>query len=186
MSRPVLSLYALDRAELAAFSGELRTLLSTDDRRGLAKLLGLGAEMAGRVEAAPRAVELFLRDEEDPEMVPLFASLRRVAKKRSLSLAWTSEAPSLEGRLRAYDLLREDEEVARAIDKMLASENIPWFLRRPGATAGWLSETVKNELAEKMEELGPALPEELEAFGRALSAVDGDALVHDRLEAVKP
>src|SRR5262249_9080253 len=137
MSRSVLSLYALDRAELAAFSAELRALLAADDREGLSKFLGLGAEVAARVSAAPRAVEIFLRSEDDPEVVPIFASLRRVAKRRALSLSWTSDAPSLEGRLRAYDVLREDEGLATAIDRMLVAEQVPWFLRRPGATTGW-------------------------------------------------
>src|SRR6185369_4436088 len=100
---------------------------------GVAKMLGLGAELAARVSSRP-AVEWFLRTDDDPDASPLYASLRRVTKKRALALVWTSEHPSLEGRLRAYDRLREEKPVADAIDAMLDPGRAPFFLARKGAT----------------------------------------------------
>ena len=38
---------------------------------------------------------------------------------------------SLEGRLRHFDLLRDDAKVAGLIDKLLDSHRLPWFLVRP-------------------------------------------------------
>jgi hypothetical protein len=181
VSRPVLSLFALDRGALAAFSAELRGLLARDDRAGLSSLLGLGDELTRRLTSAGRAVDLMLRPEEDPEVLPLFASLRRVAKRAALEHVWTSEAPSLEGRLRAYDLLRDDEDIAKMLDRLLDVANLPWFLQRPGTTGGWLEDGPRAELAERMQALGPSLPDEVNAFVDALGAMDGDVLVHDRL-----
>src|SRR5262245_11205738 len=106
--RTTLSLYSLDRPALIELSNELRRLLLADDRAGLSTLLELGGGLADRLTTGERAVDWFLRPETDTEATPIFASLRRVSKKRALTLAWTSEAPSLEGRLRAYDLLREE------------------------------------------------------------------------------
>ena len=101
--RPMLSLYALDRPALVALSKELKALLLLDDRAGLAAALGLGASLFERIQQGPRAVDWLLRPENDPDASPLFASLRRIAKKRALSLSWTSAEPSLEGRLRHFD-----------------------------------------------------------------------------------
>jgi hypothetical protein len=181
VSRPVLSLFRLDRAALSAFSAELRGLLARDDRAGVSSLLGLGEELARRVTAAKRAVDLLLRPEDDPEVLPIFASLRRVAKRSSLEHVWTSDAPSLEGRLRAYDVLREEEEIAEKIDRLLNVATLPWFLQRPGGTGGWLEDEPRAELAERMQALGPSLPDEVNAFVEALGGMDGDVLVHDRL-----
>ena len=181
MSRPVLSLFRLDRAALAAFTAELRGLLARDDRAGLSTLLGLGEELARRVAAPKRAVDLLLRAEDDPEVAPLFASLRRIAKRSALEHVWTSESPALEGRLRAYDVLREEDEIAKKVDRLLDVGTLPWFLQRPGGTGGWLPDEQRAELAERMQALGPSLPDEVNAFVEALEGMEGDALLHDRL-----
>jgi hypothetical protein len=180
-NRPRLSLYALDRPALKELSRELKALLLADDRTGLAKALGLGEGLAARIAEGPRAVDWLLRPETDPEAAPLFASLRRVAKKRALSLSWTSSEPSLEGRLRQFDLLREDERIASLIDKLLDSHRLPWFLVRPGATGGWLDDAKRETLASEMRQLKAALPKELSAFAEALGEIDGDVIAHDQL-----
>jgi hypothetical protein len=181
MSRPVLSLYRLDRPKLAELSTRLRDLLEKDDRAGLSSMLGLGAELAKRVADARWSVDLMLRADDDALVAPIFASLRRVAKRAALEHVWTSESPSLEGRLRAYDVLREDEQLASRIDRLLDPKRLPWFLQRPGGTGGWLDDRQRIDLAQAMEALGPALPNEVNAFVEAFGGMDGDALVHDRL-----
>lgn len=181
MSRTTLSLYALDRPALVTFAGELKALLKADDRAGLVALLGLGAGLAEKLGAGPRAVDWFLRQESDPDTGPMLASLRRVAKKRALSLAWTSTAPSLEGRLRAYDVLREEKTAASLIDKLLDSARLPWFLVRPGATSGWLDAPMREKLADELHVLEAALTPELAEFSRALADVEGAVIAHDML-----
>jgi hypothetical protein len=180
-NRPRLSLYALDRPALKAFSAELKALLVADDRAGLAALLGLGADLAKRVAEGPRAVDWLLRPETDASASPIFASLRRVTKKRALELAWTSTEPSLEGRLRAFDVLREDARIAKLVDKLLDANGLPWFLVRPGATSGWLDSAKREELAGELRPLKPTLPKELAAFADAIRDVDGDVVAHDML-----
>ena len=179
--RPRLSLYALDRPALKAFAAELKAGLLADDRPGLASLLGLGPDLAARLASGPRAVDWLLRPETDEGAAPLFASLRRVAKKRALSLAWTSAEPSLEGRLRQFDLIREDAPLAAIVDKLLDSRRLPWFLVRPGATCGWLDGAGRETLAGELRTLKPSLTKELAAFADALREVDGDVVAHDRL-----
>jgi NAD(P)-dependent dehydrogenase (short-subunit alcohol dehydrogenase family) len=181
MSRPLLSLYRLDRDKLHELSVKLRELLARDDRAGLSTLLGLGEELARRLASERWAVGLMLRPDEDPQASPIFASLRRVAKRAALEHVWTSESPALEGRLRAYDILRDEQDVADTIDRLLDQVRLPWFLQRPGATGGWLGAEQRETLAQRMEGLGPALPDEVNAFVEALGGMDGDALVHDRL-----
>ena len=181
MSRPLLALYRMDRSKLHDFSVQLRGLLARDDRAALASLLGLGEELARRLAAERWAVGMMLRPDEDARAAPIFASLRRVAKRAALELVWTSESPALEGRLRAYDVLREEEDVAEAIDRLLDAARLPWFLQRPGGTGGWLGDEQRETLVARLEELGPALPDEVNAFVAALGGMDGDALVHDRL-----
>ena len=180
-NRPRLSLYALDRPALKAFSAELKGVLLADDRAGLATLLGLGADLAARVASGPRAVDWLLRPEGDAAASPLFASLRRVAKKRALELSWTSTEPSLEGRLRHFDLLREDAVIAGLLDKLLDSDRLPWFLVRPGATSGWLDGAKREVLAGELRQLKASLPNELATFADALREVDGDVVAHDML-----
>lgn len=179
--RTTLSLYALDRPALVAFTKDLKDLLLADDRAGLAALLELSGSLAARLAETPRAVDWFLRPESSPEAAPFFSSLRRVAKKRALELSWTSPEPSLEGRLRQYDVLREDTEIAARIDKLLSPARLPWFLVRPGATCGWLDGAGRAQLAGELRRLRSALPAELAAFADALAEMDGDAVAHDAL-----
>jgi hypothetical protein len=181
MSRPLLSLYRLDRDKLHELSAKLRELLAKDDRAALAGLLGLGDELARRISAERWAIGFMLRADDDAQAAPIFASLRRVTKRAALEHVWTSESPALEGRLRAYDVLREERDIAEAIDRLLEPSRVPWFLQRPGGTAGWLGSEQREELASRMEELGPALPLEVNAFVEALGGMDGDVLIHDRL-----
>ena len=177
--RPKLSLYSLDRPALKALAAELKTLLLADDRAGLTKTLELGTGFADRIASGPRAVDWFLRPESDPEAGPLFASLRRVTKKRALSLAWTSAEPSLEGRLRQHDILREEPAVIDLLDKLLDSDRLPWFMVRPGATAGWLDDAQRERLAGHLRQLRPAMPKEIAEFADAVDAVDGAVVAHD-------
>jgi hypothetical protein len=181
VSRPLLSLYRLDRNKLAEFSEKLRDLLARDDRAALSRALGLGEELALRVGEAGAAIFLMLRSDDDAAVAPLFASLRRVAKRAALEHVWTSQSPALEGRLRAYDVLRENPDIAARLDRLLDLSRLPWFLQRPGATGGWLDQGERSTLAERIESLAPALPDEVNAFAEALGGMDGDALVHDRL-----
>jgi hypothetical protein len=179
--RPRLSLYALDRPALKAFSAELQGLLRADDRAGIASLLGLGEALAARLAEGPRAVDWFLRPEGSPEAAPIFASMRRVTKKRALSLSWTSAEPSLEGRLRHFDPIREEPAIASLVDKLLNSDRLPWFLVRPGTTSGWLGDADRAKLAAALAPLRAALTPELAAFALAIGEVDGDVIAHDGL-----
>lgn len=181
MSRPLLALYRLDRDKLHEISDKLRDLLAKDDRAGISTLLGLGEELARRVASERWAVGLMLRADEDPQASPIFASLRRVAKRAALEHVWTSESPALEGRLRAYDVLRDEPDIADAIDRLLDPVRLPWFLQRPGGTGGWLGDDQRENLAKRMQGLAPALPDEVNAFVEALGGMEGDALIHDRL-----
>lgn len=181
MSRPLLSLYALDRAALKAFSAELKAALANDDRAAVSALLGLGGSLVERMQGGARAVDWFLRAEDDAAAAPFFASLRRVTKKRALEPIWTSAEPSLEGRLRHFDVVRDERSLAELVDKLLDPARLPWFLLRPGATAGWLDDQRRRALAAGLRPLRPALPPELTAFADALAAADGDVLVHDGL-----
>jgi hypothetical protein len=179
--RTTLSFYSLDRPALIELSKELKRLLIADDRAGLAALLELGGGLAERLSTGARAVDWFLRPESDTEAGPLFASLRRVSKKRALSLAWKSSAPSLEGRLRGYDVLREDREIAGLIDKLLDPGRLPWFLVRPGATCGWLDDAKRRELDRHLYALRPTLPAELSELSTALHEMDSAVVAHDML-----
>jgi hypothetical protein len=181
MSRPTLSLYALDRPALVAFSNELRAQLKSDDRTALGSLISLGAGLAQKLATGPRAVDWLLRPESDADTGPMLASLRRVAKKRALTLSWTSSAPSLEGRLRHYDLLREEKQTATLIDKLLDAARLPWFLVRPGATCGWLDDRMRERLATELHSLEAALPPEITEFSKALREIDGPVIAHDQL-----
>ncbi len=178
--RPRLSLFALDRAALDGFGRELRDALAEDSREALVSLLELSGGLADRVVGAERAVHLFLVPETDPHHAGLYASLRRIVKKRALEPAWRSDSPALEGRLRAYEPLRENAAAASRVDALLDAERVPWFLQRPGATAGWLSSSEKVALVEALSELDDP-PAEIAALSDALGQVDGDVLCHDGL-----
>jgi hypothetical protein len=180
MSRSTLSLYTLDRPALDAFSMELRDTLAEDARDRLIALLELGGSFADRVKGARHAVDLFLVPESEASHAGIYASLRRIAKKRALKQAWTSPSPALEGRLRAYEPLREDAETARRADTLLDASRVPWFLRRPGGTAGWLPADDRGALGEALMELEDA-PPEIRALAEALGDLPGDILCHDGL-----
>jgi hypothetical protein len=180
MSRTRLSLYRLDRAALRSFEVSLRECLAEDHRSSLVTLLGLHGDLAGRIERAPHAVDPFLALDTYPPSSPLFAALRRVAKQRALSLEWTSDAPSLEGRLQAFDGIRADPALARAADALVDKGRVPWFLRRQGGTCGLLSSVERAALAVGLEALDEP-PPELLALAEALGEIDGDVLCHDAL-----
>jgi hypothetical protein len=181
VSRTLLALYRLDRARLAELSGQLRAVLLDDNRAGFSRLLGLGSELAARAERAGRLVDLFLLPEITAEVAPIFASLRRITKRAALEHVWTSESAALEGRLRAYDVLRDETAIAEPLDRLLDIGLLPWFMRPAGSTGGWIGDDDRAALAARMEALGPSLPNEVNAFAQALGAMSGDALLHDHL-----
>ena len=176
--RTKLSLFALDRESLDTFSAELHRALAEDARQDLVTLLELGGSFADKARSVRWAVDLFLVPEEKES--GLYASLRRVAKKRALSYMWSSDAPALEGRLREWEELREDAEASRLIDGLLDRRRIPWFLRRPGGTGGWLEAEQAQALSEAILHLDDP-PDELLAFAEALATIEGDVLCHDGL-----
>lgn len=180
MSRARLSLYRLDRVALQSFEAELKECLAEDDRASLVALLDLHGDLAGRIERAPRAVDPFLTPDTYPPSTPLFAALRRVATQRALSLSWTSDSPALEGRLQAFDGIRQDSRLARLADALLDRGRVPWFLRRQGGTCGIVTSLERVALAERLDALDDP-PPELLALGHALVEVEGEALCHDTL-----
>ncbi len=169
----LLVLYELDRDELKRFSAELEAVLKADDRAALAALLGLDA---AALAAPERSVDAFLVREEG-----LWTALRRAAKRRALTPRFASDSPALEGRLRAFDALRDDASSAAAVDKLLNPRRLPWYLRAPAATCGWLDGSERAKLAARLERLGPQLTPELLAFARGLAALHGDVVAHDAL-----
>ena len=180
MSRSRLSLFEVDRAALASFSDELRAVLASDDRDALVRMLRLEGVSAEPVRAASHAVFVLLSAESYPSSAPVFEAVRSAAKQRALRLSWTSESLALEGRLRGFESLRDEPEVARRVDALLDGAGVPWFLRRPGGTFGGLSRMEREELAEALARLDDA-PSELVAFATALGEMEGDALCHDTL-----
>jgi hypothetical protein len=181
MSRSALSLYELDRPKLQALSAELEQLLYDDDRAALATLLELGDELAARLKCAPRAVDLFVVAEGHELAGPLLASLRRVSKKRALSKVMTSTSLSLEGRLRGFEPLRDERPLAALVDKLLSPKRLPWYLRRAGATCGWLDARDTADLARGMSAMGTTLTPELVELAESLESLSGDAVLHDML-----
>jgi len=180
MSRSRLSLFEVDRDALASFSSELRAALAADDRDALVRLLLLDDALAEPIRAAPHAVFVLLAAESHPPSAPVFAAVRSAAKERSLRLSWTSESLALEGRLRGFEPLRDEPELARRVDALLDGAGVPWFLRRPGGTSGLLVRGEREELADALARLDDA-PSELVAFATALETMEGDALCHDTL-----
>jgi hypothetical protein len=180
MSRSRLSLFEVKTKELAAFSSDLRAALTADDRDAIVRLLELEGAPADRVRSAPNAVDVFLASEAHVPSAEVFAGLRRAAKERGLTLAWTSDSLALEGRLRGFEPLREDEDLARRVDLLLDGQGVPWFLRRPGDTCGCLPQNDREEVSEGLMRLDDP-PIELLAFARALEDLEGSVLCHDLL-----
>jgi hypothetical protein len=180
MSRSRLSLFAVDEAALKAFGDELRATLTEDDRDAVVRLLELSGPGALYVKSVSSAADVFLASEDYAASAPVFAALRLAARERALKLAWTSDALSLEGRLRAFEALREDARLAARVDRLLNGESVPWFLRRSGDTCGWVGDAERRELAQGLAGLDDP-PEELSAFARGLEQVNGRALCHDTL-----
>lgn len=177
----MIALYELDRPALKAFSDELKAALRDDDREALASLLELQGGLKEALAAAPRLIDLFLVPEDDPRAVPLWASVRRISKKRAMTKVFTSTHPSLEGRLRAYDVLRDDKELARRIDRLLNPKRLPWYLRRSNASGGWLGGEERSDLVAAMKKLKPSLTPELVELLGGLDEIDGDVVAHDGL-----
>jgi len=180
MSRTQLSLYRVDREALQSFDAQLRDFLTKDDRASLVRLLDLHGDLSGRIERAASAVDAFLVPDTHLSSTPLFAALRRVAKQRALALAWTSDSRALEGRLQAFDGIREDLDLTRLADALLDRRRVPWFLRRDGGTCGLVSSQERIALAAGLETLNDP-PPELLALGNALEELEGEALCHDTL-----
>jgi hypothetical protein len=180
MSRTSLSLFDLDRDALASFGAELREALAHDDRDATVLLLKLEGAAAELVRAAPSAVSVLLTSASYPASAPVFDALRRAAGERALRLAWTSDSLALEGRLRGFEPLRDDPDLARRADALLDGDGVPWFLRTTGGTFGTLSRSEREELADGLARLDDP-PPELVAFGEALGQLEGDALCHDTL-----
>ena len=178
---PDLRLYELDRPALKELSSDIEQVLRADDVIGLGELLELSAGLADRLKSTERLVDWFLRAEDDPDAAPLYASLRRVSKKRTLTPLLSDPDASLEGRLRGFEVLRDDKNIAAAIDKLLNPKRLPWYLRRPGATCGWLDGDRCAELADALRRLKPSLTPELIRFAIAIDEADGDVVAHDGL-----
>lgn len=175
MSRSLLSLYRLDRAALQRFSGELEALLAIDDRAGLAALLELDGTRA--FPELRDAVHAFLLPPSGAPAAELFEAADRVAKKLALRRVFESDSPALEGRLRAFDALREDGVAAGLVDRLLNPKRLPWYLRRPGRSGGWIAPEMCAELNLRLGSLGALLPPEIRNFARGLEQIDGDAVV---------
>jgi hypothetical protein len=180
MSRSRLSLFEVDREALASFGAELRAMLVRDDRDALAKLLKLDPVPAEHLRASSKAVHVLLASDSYPPSAPVLEALRQSVKERALRHAWTSESLALEGRLRGFEALRDEAELARGVDALLDGVGVPWFLRRPGGTFGILSRSEREEVALGLERLDDA-PPEVRAFAEALGSVEGDVLCHDTL-----
>jgi hypothetical protein len=177
VSRSKLVLYRLDRPALKALSEEVLRVLTANDTAGLASLLGLDAEA---VLFRPRLVDHFLVPERgDP--AGLHAALRKAAKARALTPSFASDSLALEGRLRAFEPLRDDATAAAAIDKLLNPKRVPWYLRASDATAGWLEAKDAAELARRMDRLKGQLTPELKSFAQGLASIPGDVIAHDSL-----
>jgi hypothetical protein len=176
-----LALYELERPALKAFTEELKQTMLADDKRGLCDLLELGDALTEKVAASGRIVDLFLLPEDDAQVVPLLSSLRRISRKRAMSKVFTSTHPSLEGRLRAYDVLRDDKKISHSIDRLLNPNRLPWYLRRAGATCGWLANDERLELTSSVSKLKPSLTPELSEWLQGLDEVEGDVVAHDNM-----
>jgi hypothetical protein len=181
MTRQALCLYDLDRPALKKVSTQLEHALLEDDRDAFAELLELGDAMSEDLTAHERLVDLFLLPEEHPTAKALFASLRRVSKKRALTKVMTSSDLALEGRLRGYDALRSIKPAAKLVDKLLNPKRLPWYLRVKDATCGWVDPEQLKELIGEMEPLRTSLTPELVEFLDGLGEITEHAVAHDSL-----
>ncbi|MEQ9320290.1 MAG: hypothetical protein RIF41_14085 [Polyangiaceae bacterium] len=181
MSRRTMTLYELDRPALKTLSSELEEALADDDRDRLAELLELGEAVRASLDGRERVVDFFLLPDTHETATPLYASLRRISKKRALTPVMTSSDMALEGRLRGFEILREQRALAKLVDKLLSDKRLPWYLRRPGTTGGWLGPDQRAALASGMGELSPALTPELRELQEALGEAHGDVVLHDGL-----
>ena len=120
-----------------------------------------------------------MRPSKDGSSKALWACLRRISKKRALTKIMTSDNPALEGRLRAFEVIREDKPLAKTIDKLLNPKRLPWFMRRAGATCGWVDGKQRALIADGLRRVKGALTPELAAFANAIDEADGDVIVHD-------
>ncbi len=177
----LLALYELDRGALKAFTSELEAVLLADDGPRLAALLELGGDLFETIAQRRNLIELFVLPEDAPQRAPVWASLRRVSRKRSMTKVFTSTHATLEGRLRAYDVLRDDKEISRSVDRLLNPKRLPWYLRRAGATCGWLSGDERARLVQSMTRLRAALTPELVEALDGLVEIDGDVVAHDAM-----
>jgi hypothetical protein len=180
VSRSRLSLFEVDRRALTSFSDELRAVLAADDRDGLVRMLMLDGEAAEAIRGARHAAFVFLAAASYPPSALVVPALRSAARQRALRHVWTSNSLSLEGRIRGFEALREDEETARLADALLDGAGVPWFLRSPAGTFGSLPDADRARLAEALVRLDDPPPELVE-LGEALDGLDGEALVHDTL-----
>ncbi len=176
-----LCLYELERPALKAFTDELKAALMADDKDALCSLLELGDAVAETLGQRERLVDLFLLPDDDKRVVPIWASLRRISRKRAMTKVFTSTHPTLDGRLRAYDVLRDDKAVAKSIDRLLSPKRLPWYLRRDGSSCGWLSADERSELERAVSKLRPALTPELQEWADGLADVTGDVVAHDNM-----
>lgn len=177
MSRSKLVLYQLDRPALKALSADIEGLLVRNDHAAFAERLKLDAAL---LRGRARLVDYFLVPEHDSTK-ELHAALRRLAKRDALTPAFASDSLALEGRLRAFEPLRENAGTSAAIDRLLNPKRVPWYLRATGATAGWLDGKDRADLSQKMDRLMSQLTPELQAFARGLGEIDGDVIAHDSL-----
>jgi hypothetical protein len=177
----MIALYELERPALKIFTEELKQTLLLNQVHELAELLELGDGLRDQLATADRLIDLFLLPEDDKRASPLWASLRRVSRKRAMTKVFTSTHANLEGRLRAYDVLRNDAAVAKSIDRLLNPKRLPWYLRRDGATCGWLGAEERDRLVTAMRKLEPSLTPELQEALDGLHQIDGDVVAHDAL-----
>jgi hypothetical protein len=181
VSRSTLTLFELDRPALKALSAELEAALEADDRDALAELLELGDAVRSSLDERERVVDFFLLPESHEAATPWVASLRRISKKRALTPVMTSSDLALEGRLRGFEILREQITLAKLIDKLLSPKRLPWYLRRAGSTCGWLKPEQRATLAQGMKSLAPSLTPELRELQEGLDEAEGDVVLHDGL-----
>ena len=133
-------------------------LLERDDRAGVCAVAVPRAELADRVTSRPAGRSTFFCGRTAIPKSHRFllhsaawSKRKRSRKRRTSELAGSRRASSCLRRL------REDESIATKIDRLLDPSLLPWFLRRSGATAGWLPGDMRQELAGELTRLGSRL-----------------------------